>query len=147
LRWLHPSWSNPMDNAPICPYVNSIAPFSTIQHQRAHLRWVVNMANETRRKQYFGIDLVESSRPTLTSGEAASILGISRWTILRRLKDGCYTNIGRCKTRGGWIFDMEDVVRSAFPSADDDYVVELMRGFRETFMEARRRGKREAFQR
>lgn len=89
-----------------------------------------------------GVDLLVSDRPTLTSGQAAEVLGFSRWTLLRRLDRGHYSNVGRCKTRGGWVFDMEDLIRIGFPTAGHAEVTMLMKQYREKFVAAKRRKKR-----
>lgn len=86
-----------------------------------------------------GVDLLMSDRPTLTSGQAAAILGFSRWTLLRRLDRGHYSNVGRCKTSAGWVFDMEDLIRIGYPMAGDAEVTMLMKEYREKFMAAKRR--------
>ena len=93
--------------------------------------------SDEKREQLNGIELISSDRPTVTSGQAASILGFSRWTLLRRLKQGRYSGIGRCETRGGWLFDMEDTIRTAFPTADDAQVAMLMGHYREKFRRKR----------
>lgn len=88
---------------------------------------------------FMGIQLIESGRPTVTSGQAGAIMGFSRWTLLRRLYNGMYSHVGRCKLMSGWIFDMEDMVRLAFPAADDAQVTMLMKEYREKFAAAKRR--------
>lgn len=97
------------------------------------------MRNRSEQNKFMGVDLLMSDRPTVTSGQAAEILGFSRWTLLRRLRDGHYSNVGRCKTLSGWTFDMEDVIRTAYPSVDDAQVTMLMKEYREKFMAAKRR--------
>lgn len=88
-----------------------------------------------------GVDLLLSGRLTITSGQAAEILGFSRWTLVRRVDRGLYANIGRCKTWGGWLFDMEDVVRAARPLASDAQIDALMEKYRQDFISAKRNRK------
>ena len=89
---------------------------------------------DKQRQQFNGTELIKSDRPTVTSSQAAAILGFSRWTLLRRLEQNRYSSIGRCKTRGGWIFDMEDVMRTAYPTAGDTQIALFMKEYREKFM-------------
>ena len=100
------------------------------------------MPNRSGKSKLTGVDLLLSDRPTVTSGQAAAILGFSRWTLLRRLRDGHYSNVGRCKTRSGWLFDMEGIIRRGYPTAGDAEVTMLMKQYREKFLAAKRRKKR-----
>lgn len=77
-----------------------------------------------------------SDRPTLTTREAADVFGVSYSTFWRRLDAGRYRNIRKAKTPGGWKLDMEDVFQAAYPGANMDQIVRLMKEFRD---EKRRR--------
>ena len=80
-----------------------------------------------------------SDRPVVSVSKAAAIMGFSRSTFWRRVAAGGYSRIRRVRLRRSWKFDMEDVLRTAYPTADDKDVASLMKEYRERFMEARRR--------
>ena len=103
------------------------------------------MPNRSEKNKLIGVALLVSDRATLTSGQAAEVLGFSRWTLLRRLGDGYYSDVGRCKTRSGWLFDMEDIIRVGYPTAGDAEVTMLTKQYREKFLAAKRRKSVETF--
>ena len=80
-----------------------------------------------------------TSRPYISTGEAAQIMGISRWTVLRRLESWKFSSIRHCMLEGRWAFDTEDVIRFSYPSASDAEVTVMMREYRQKFADARRR--------
>ena len=68
-----------------------------------------------------------TSRPYISTGEAAQIMGISRWTVLRRLEKWTFSSIRHCMLEGRWAFDTEDVIRASYPSASDAEVTVMMK--------------------
>ena len=81
----------------------------------------------------------DTGRPYISTGEAGQIMGVSRWTVLRRLDRWIFPNIRRALLgEGRWAFDMEDVIRASYPSASDAEVTMMMKEYRQKFADARR---------
>lgn len=64
----------------------------------------------------------------------AFLLGVSRATVYRRIERGTFSLVGvkvMLTTRGA-LYDMEDVFKRVFPSADDNTIAGLMYEFMRT---------------
>lgn len=93
------------------------------------------------RSPNFNMDDFDTNRPYISTGEAAQIMGISRWTLSRRRERWVLSSIRHCMLGAGnrWAFDMEDVIRTSYPSASDSEITTMMREYRQKFADARRR--------
>ncbi len=82
---------------------------------------------------------LDTGRPYISTGQAAQIMGVSRWTVERRRKRWGFFNIRHSLLGAGrWAFDMEDVIRASYPSANDAEVTMMMKEYRQKFAKARR---------
>ena len=82
---------------------------------------------------------LDTGRPYISTGQAAQIMGVSRWTVERRRKRWKFFNIRHSLLGAGrWAFDMEDVIRASYPSANDAEVTMMMKEYRQKFAKARR---------
>lgn len=64
------------------------------------------------------------------SGAAARICGISKPTLIQRVKDGIYPIRWR-DTADGYKYDVVEIIRVAYPTADDEQVTTLLKSFRD----------------
>ena len=79
-------------------------------------------------------------RALIYFAEAARIFGVSKPTFLRRLKKGMYADMYMVKTAGGWMADIKDVFRDAYPGFSEDTIALLIYQYRADLIE--RRGKK-----
>ncbi len=77
-------------------------------------------------------DRVLSSRPLLSSGGVAAVLGIHRVTFFRRRKAGKLDlqGIKRVETREGNFYDMRAIFERFYPDADSNDIASMMYQFR-----------------
>ena len=80
--------------------------------------------------------------PYVSPQEAGEILGISRRTFMRRAARGEYDHIARVCMRGGWRFDIYAVMKTAYPWAPNDTLVDQIKYYREKFYHRRCRKRR-----
>jgi len=59
---------------------------------------------------------------------------------MRRCDEGIYDHIGRVCMRGGWRFDIYDVMKTAYPWASKEKLVDYIRDYRKECFH--RRGKK-----
>ena len=78
-------------------------------------------------------------RPTIGTGEAADILGLSRRTLLDHVTQGRYPALKRWLTRGGWRFEVNSVVSLAYPHLEGRELADMVKEVRD---ELRRRRKK-----
>ena len=71
--------------------------------------------------------------------DVARILQIGRRTFHDRRMRGMYQNIRRVQFRKGWRYDMEDVMREAFPLASDDMIAQKTYDYKRQRREDRRK--------
>ena len=74
---------------------------------------------------------LKSSRPKLSVGGVAKVLGISRRSCWYWNSDGKFDHVRKVKARGGTLFDMEDIFHLAYPGLDKRGVAQMMMEFRE----------------
>ena len=67
-------------------------------------------------------------RPTIGTGEAADILGLSRRTLLDHVTQGRYPALKRWLTRGGWRFEVNSVVSLAYPHLEGRELADMVKG-------------------
>lgn len=71
-----------------------------------------------------------NNRLLIRTGIAARILGISEPTLRKRAREGVYP-IRWKETVRGLKYDAEDVVKTAYPTADNAQVTELLKSMRD----------------
>ncbi len=76
-------------------------------------------------------DIDLDSRPRVTAGGIARLIGASRPTIYRRIQEGKLNldSIPRKITTSGTLYDLESIVMRYFPSADGNMVATIMLNF------------------
>ena len=79
-------------------------------------------------------------REGISPSEAGRILGMSRGKFRNRVREGYYNQIPRVHLRGGWLFELYAVMQTAYPTASNDKIAELIRDYRENLFH--RRGKK-----
>ena len=75
--------------------------------------------------------------PYVSPRQAGEILSISRRTFMRRAGEGIYDHVVRVCMRGGWRFDIFDVMKTAYPWASKDGIVDYIKYYREKFYHER----------
>jgi hypothetical protein len=75
----------------------------------------------------------------VSPSEAGRILGMSRFKFMERAKEGYYDHIPRVRLRRGWLFELDSVMRTAYPEASKDKIAEFIRDYRESLFDRRGR--------
>lgn len=89
--------------------------------------------NKQMRRGKNKLDHDADSHPKLTMNGIARLLGVSRRTVYRRIERESFSLVGIrvLVTTGGNLYDMEDLFRRVFPSANGNTRAALMFDFME----------------